>query len=145
MMPKSPKLASFPRVALPARARPMAHRIGGRTYDLYLSVQLGHKCGLLRGREIWGRQLTTRGGEIGVPKGVILATQNEPKFGGAPNIISPRQLGDRIRHSIRHPSGVQLRLPCTWLSKISMPFGVVTIPIGSTNAKMAKSSTLTLG
>ena len=31
MMPKSPKLASFPRVARPARARPMAHRLGGRT------------------------------------------------------------------------------------------------------------------
>ena len=31
MMPKSPKLASFSRVARPARARPMAHRVGGRT------------------------------------------------------------------------------------------------------------------
>ena len=32
------------------------------------------------GIEIWDRQLTTRGGEIGVPKrGVILVTQNEPK------------------------------------------------------------------
>ena len=31
MMPKSPKLASFPRVARPASARPMAHRVGGRT------------------------------------------------------------------------------------------------------------------
>ena len=31
MMPKSPNLASFPRVACPARGRPMAHRIGGRT------------------------------------------------------------------------------------------------------------------
>ena len=29
--------------------------------------------------------------------------------------------------------------------KEPMPLGVVTIPIGSTNAKMAKSSTLTLG
>ena len=29
--------------------------------------------------------------------------------------------------------------------KIPMPLGVVTIPIGSTNAKMAKLSTLTLG
>ena len=62
-----------------------------------------------------------------------------------PNSISPRRLGDRIRHSIRDPPGVQRRLPCTWLSKISMPLGVVTIPIGSTNAKMAKLSTLTLG
>ena len=31
MMPKSPNLASFPRVARPARARPRAHRLGGRT------------------------------------------------------------------------------------------------------------------
>ena len=36
-------------------------------------------------------------------------------------------------------------LPCTWLPKISMPFCVVTIPIGSTNAKVAKLPTLTLG
>ena len=31
MMPKPPKLASFPRVACPAKVRPMAHRVGGRT------------------------------------------------------------------------------------------------------------------
>ena len=31
MMPKSPELASFPRVARPVRALPMAHRVGGRT------------------------------------------------------------------------------------------------------------------
>ena len=49
------------------------------------------------------------------------------------------------RHSIHNPPGVQQRLPCTWLSKISMPRGVVTIPIGSKNAKMAKLPTLTLG
>ena len=71
--------------------------------------------------------------------------ENEPKFGGAPNSISPRRLGHRIRHSIRHPPGVQRTLPCPWLRKISMPPGVVTIPIGSTNAKMAKLSTLNLG
>ena len=29
------------------------------------------------------------------------------------------------------------RLPCTWLSKISMPLGVVRVPTGSTTAKMA--------
>ena len=50
-----------------------------------------------------------------------------------------------MRHSICNPPGVQLRLPCPWLSKILMPLGVVTIQIGSTTAKMAKSSTLTLG
>ena len=99
------------------------------------------------GIEIWGRQLTTRGGgvKLGSQKGVILAARNEPKFGGASNSISPRRLRDRIRHFIRDPPRVQRRLPCTWISKISMPLGVVTIPIGSTNAKMAKLPTLTLG
>ena len=69
MMRKSPKLAPFSRVARPVRARPMAHRIGGRTSDLYLSLQLEIESGVLVGKEIWGRQLTTRGGEIGVRKG----------------------------------------------------------------------------
>ena len=36
------------------------------------------------GTEIWDRQLTTRGAQIGVPKGVILAAQNEPK-----SMVSP--------------------------------------------------------
>ena len=62
MMPKSPRLASFPRVNRPAMARPMAHRIGGGTYDLYLSAQLEIRPGLLVGKEMWGRQFTTRGG-----------------------------------------------------------------------------------
>ena len=68
MMPKSPKLASFSRVARLARARPIAHRIGGGTWDFYLSVQQIWSE-LPVGIEKWGRQLTTRGGEIGVPKG----------------------------------------------------------------------------
>ena len=85
---------------------------------------------------------TGGGVKLGSQKGVIMAAQNEPKFGGATNSISPRRLGDRICHSIRNRPGVQQRLPCTWPSEISMPLGVVTIPIGSTNAKM---STLTLG
>ena len=68
MMPKSSKLASSLRVARPARARPMAHRIGGRTQDFHLSVQPKIRSGLPVGIEIWGRQLTRRGGEIGVPK-----------------------------------------------------------------------------
>ena len=45
-----------------------------------------------------------------------------------------------MRDSTRHLAGVQLRLPCTWLPKISMPLGVVTIQTGSTIAKMAKSA-----
>ena len=72
----------------------------------------------------------TGGVKLGSQKGVILATQNEPKFGGAPNSISPRRLGHRICHSIRDPPGVQRRLPCPWLSKISMPPGVVTSQLG---------------
>ena len=85
------------------------------------------------------------GVKLGSQKGVILAAQNEPKFGGDPNSISPRRLGDGICHSIRDPPGVQQRLPCPGLLKIIMPLGVVTIPIGSRDAKMAKFSTLTLG
>ena len=46
----------------------MAHRIGGRTSDLYLSAQLEIRSGLFMGIEIWGRQLTRRGAEIGGPK-----------------------------------------------------------------------------
>ena len=38
------------------------------------------------GIEIWGRQLTTRGTEIGVQKEVILAAQNEPKSGVSPMV-----------------------------------------------------------
>ena len=48
-------------------------------------------------------------------------------------------------HSKHDLAGVRQRLSCTWLPKITMPLGVVTIPIGSTNAKMAKLPTLTLG
>ena len=142
---KTTKNGVIPRVACLARARPMTHRIGGRTWDLYLSPQRAVGSRLLVGIEIWGRQLTTRGVKLGSQKGVIFAAQNEPKIRDTPNGISPRRLGDRIRHSICNPSGVQPRLPCTWLSKISMPVGVVTISMGSTNAKMAKLSTLTLG
>ena len=47
----------------------MAQRIGGRTYDLYLSAQLEIEFGIPVGKEIWGHQLTTRVAEIGVPKG----------------------------------------------------------------------------
>ena len=46
----------------------MAYRVGGRTEDSYLSVQLEIRSELLMGIEEWGRQLTTRKGEIGVPK-----------------------------------------------------------------------------
>ena len=51
----------------------MTHRIGGRTYDLYLSAQLEIRSELLVGIEIWGCQLTTREAEIGVPKGGVSA------------------------------------------------------------------------
>ena len=142
---KISKTGVIPRAARPARARPMAHREGGWTWDLHLSVQLEIRSGLPVGIEEWGRQLTTRRGEIGVPKWGHFGCRNEPKLGGAPNSVSPRRLGDRICHFIPDPPGVQLRLPCLWLSKIFMLLGLVTIPIGSTNAKMAKLSTLILG
>ena len=69
IMPKSRKSESSPWVACPARARPMAHRGGGRTEDFFLSVRLGIRSGLSMGIEIWVHRLTTRGAEIGVPKG----------------------------------------------------------------------------
>ena len=57
----------------------MTHRKGGRAYDLHVS---GIPSGVDTGTEIWGRQLTTRGGvKLGSKKGVILAAQNEPRSG----------------------------------------------------------------
>ena len=117
----------------------MTHKGGSRTWDFYLSAQLEIRSRLIMGMEIWGRQLTTRGAEIGVPKGGHFGCSKRAKIGGIPNGISPRRLGDRIRHSICDPLGVQQRLTCTWLSRISMALGVVMIQTGSTNAKMAKS------
>ena len=115
--------------------------LGGRTWDFYLSVQLEVRSELPVGIEKWGRQLTTRKGEIGVPKWGHFGCSKRAKIRVAPNSISPRRLRDQICHSIRYSPG----LPCPWLSKISMPLSVVSIPIGSTNAKMAKLPTLTLG
>ena len=46
----------------------MAQRIGGITSDLYLTAQHVIRSGLIVNREIWGRQSTTRGAEIWVPK-----------------------------------------------------------------------------
>ena len=100
---------------------------------------------LLVSIEIWGRQLTTQGGEIGVPKGGHFGCSKLAKIQVTSNGISPRRLGDQICHSICNSPEVQLRLPCPWLLEISMPLGVVTIQTGSTIAKMAKLSTLTLG
>ena len=58
---------------IPTRGSPgqgKANGSQGRRQDLglYLSVQLGIRSGLPMGLERWGRQLTTRKGEIGVPK-----------------------------------------------------------------------------
>ena len=64
----------------------MTHRMDSWTWDPSLSAQLRIGSRLLVGKEIWGRQLTTRGDEIGVPKGIILAAQNEPKS-GVPSMV----------------------------------------------------------
>ena len=53
------------------------------------------------------------------------------------------EIGSAIPYAIHRESNRDPQF--FWLSKISMPLGVVTIPIGSTNVKMAKLSTLTLG
>ena len=144
---KITKLASFSRVGLPARARPMVHRIGGRTKDSYLRVQLEIGSGLLMGIEIWGRQLTTRGGggNWGPKRGSFWLLKMSQNLGVLPIVYL--HAGLKIRSAIPYAinQGVQQRLPCTWLSKIYMPLSVVKVPIGSITAKMAKSSTPTLG
>ena len=83
---------------------------------------------------------TGGGGEIGVPKGAILVTKNEPKSKVSPMIYlhAGFKIGPAAPHAIHRE--VQWRLPCTWLSKISMPLGVVTVQTGSTTDKMAKSA-----
>ena len=76
----------------------MAHRVGGRTQDLYLSAQLEFRSGLPMGLEEWGRQLTTRQGELGSQNWVILAAGNEPKIGVLPIVYL--HAGMEIRSAI---------------------------------------------
>ena len=85
----------------------MAHRIGGRTWDLYLSAQPKTRSGLLVGKEIWSRQLTTRGGvKLRFQKGVILAAQNEPKSGVPPMVYlhTGLEIGSTIPYAIHQES-----------------------------------------
>ena len=68
-----------------------------------MSAQLDIGSGLLVGIEIWGRQLTTRGGvKLGSQKGVILAAQNEPKFGVPPIVYlhTGLEMGSAIPYAI---------------------------------------------
>ena len=58
------------------------------------------------GREIWGRQLTIRGGEIRVPKGGHFGCSNLPKSGG-PSIVylhAGLEIGSAIPYAIHHES-----------------------------------------
>ena len=65
----------------------MAHRIGGRTWDPYLSAQLEFRSGLPVGKENMGPPIDHTGGvKLGSQKGVILAAQNEPKSGVLPMV-----------------------------------------------------------
>ena len=64
----------------------MTHRTGGRTQNLFLSAHSEIGSGLPMGIEIWGSQVTTRGAEYGVPKGVILGAQNGPKMRVSPMV-----------------------------------------------------------
>ena len=89
---------------------------------------------------MWVCQLTTWGANFGVPKRGHFGCSKWAKIEGIPNGISQRQLRDQIHHSICHPLGVQLRLTCTWLPRISMGLGVVMTQTGSTTAKMPKSA-----
>ena len=74
------------------------------------------------GIEIWGRQLTTRGGGVKLEsqKGVILAAQNEPKSGVPPMVYlhAGLEIGSAIPYVIdwesnrdSHDLGSQ-RSPC---------------------------------
>ena len=59
------------------------------------------------GIEIWGRQLTTRGGlKLGSQKGVILAAQNEPKSKVSPIVYlhAGLEIGSAIPHAIHRES-----------------------------------------
>ena len=99
----------------------MAHRIGGKTDDLYLSVQLEIRSGLIMGKEIWGRQLFTRGGEIVVPKrGSFWLLEMSQNSGVLPlvNLDAGLEIGSAIPYAIHqesnkdsHPLGFQ-RSPC---------------------------------
>ena len=57
-------------------------------------------------REISGRQLTTRGVKLGSQKGVILATQNEPKLGVFPIVYlhAGLKIGSAIPYAIHQES-----------------------------------------
>ena len=73
------------------------------------------------GREICGRQSTTRGGvKLGSQKGVILAAKNEPKSGSPPMVYlhAGLEIGSAIPYAIHrefhedsHALGSQ-RSPC---------------------------------
>ena len=60
------------------------------------------------GIEIWGRQLTTRGGGVkfGSQKGVILAAQNEPKLKVSPIVYlhAGLEIGSAIPHAFHQES-----------------------------------------
>ena len=79
----------------------MTHRIGGRTWDLYLSAQRRITSGLLVGIEICSRQLTDGGLKLGSQKGVILAPQNEPKLGVSSIVYL--HAGLEMRSTISYP------------------------------------------
>ena len=84
----------------------MAHRLGGRTYDLYLSVQLGTRSGLPVVIGKWGCHLTTLRVKLRSQNGVILAARNEPKFGVLPIVYlhAGLEIGSAIPYAIHGES-----------------------------------------
>ena len=85
------------------------------------------------------------GGKLGSQKRVILAAQNEPKS-GVPSIVylhAGLEIRSAIQYAINQESNRDTHALGPW--KIFMPLCVVTIQFGSTIAKMANLSTLTLG
>ena len=78
--------------------------------------------------------------KFGSQKGVILAAQILSQISGVLPMLhlhAGLEIGSAIRYAIHREGNKD--------SQISMPLSVVTIQMGSTIAKMAKSSTLTLG
>ena len=92
----------------------MAHRTGGRTYNLYLSVQPGIGSGLSCGHRDMGPPIDHTGGvKLGSQKGVILAARNEPKFGVHPIVYlhAGLEIGSAILYPIHQESNKDSHAP----------------------------------
>ena len=65
---KITKIGVIPTGGSPGQGKGNGTQVGRQDLGFFLTARLEIRSGLLMGIEIWGRQLTTRGAEIGVPK-----------------------------------------------------------------------------